>query len=222
MNKLEILQGTTLFRSAASEVRREMEDCSVRATLPTGAFYIHEGDKAAYLAMVGKGRLRVFKTAENGREITLYHVGAGESCLLNLTCILSDVASPASAVALLPVEAVLIPAANVRRWIADHPPLRAYVFARLSSQVADLMSLVEEVSFSRMDRRLAGFLLDHAPTQGNGRRQLAITHEQIARELGTAREVVSRLLKDLERRGVVELARGCVRISDEKALSAEA
>ena len=216
------IAANSFFRAVSSERQQEILKYAMAASLPVGAFYVHEGDRPEHLALVAEGRLRVYKTAESGREITLYHVGPGECCLLNITCLLSHVPCPASAVVIEPLEAALVPADRFRAWMATDPEVREYVFAKLSSQIADMMALVEEVSFASMDRRLAGFLLTHAPQRDGIVPQLAMTHDQIARELGTAREVVSRLLKEFERRGAVELARGRIRIADRKALSAEA
>jgi CRP/FNR family transcriptional regulator len=182
--------------------------------LPGGQTICSEGTECQHLALVVDGSARVFKIGETGREITLYRVNPGECCILTASCILSRRAFPAFAVSESPVEAVLLPARQVVEWMTAHEPWRDYVWDMLAGRLADVITLVEEIAFRRVDERLADYLLESAGEDP----VLLTTHQKIATDLGTSREVVSRILKDFEARGVLELGRGTLRLLDPSAL----
>lgn len=181
------------------------------ARLDAGTPVCREGDTCSALALVVEGSARVYKLAESGREITLYRVDPGHCCILTASCILSGRPFPANAVAETGLVAALVQPAHVRQWMTDHPAWRELLWGLLAERLGGVIGLVEEVAFRRMDRRLAGHLVEQA-AHGSG--QIAATHQQIAAELGTSREVVSRLLKDFESRGWLALARGAIRLTD--------
>jgi CRP/FNR family transcriptional regulator, anaerobic regulatory protein len=216
--KRRVLAKLPLFQSATPELRREILSEAQIVRLGAGAYFLREGDRCAHFAMIVSGRMRVFKLAETGHEITLYHVGAGEACPLNVSCILSDRPVPAMAMVEEEVEAVVLPAAAFHRWITQHESLRSFVFEMFTSRLAEVMSLVEEVAFRRMDQRLARHLSDLFRDDGGWRHSIDTTHAQIAADLGTAREVVSRLLKELERIGAISLTRGRIDLANAKLL----
>jgi CRP/FNR family transcriptional regulator len=188
---------------------------AVPARLDNGATICRQGDTCGSLALVLEGHARVYKLAESGREITLYRVEPGHCCILTASCILSGRPFPANAVAETGLVAALVPPAQVVRWMSEHQAWRELLWSLLAERLADVIGLVEEVAFRRMDRRLAGHLVEQAAPGSN---QVAATHQQIAAELGTSREVVSRLLKDFELRGWLELSRGSVCLTDADAL----
>lgn len=201
------------FFEAASHGLREAFAAEGRVVrLKAGEFFLREGDACGQFAILVSGRLRVFKLAESGHEITLYHVGPGEACPLNVSCILSDRPVPAMAVAEEDSEALVTSAVTFRRWVAEHEPLRTFVFQMFSTRLAEVMSLVEEVAFRRMDQRLAHRLLELFRADAGPRDSVAVTHAELASDLGTAREVVSRLLKEFERVGAIGLARGHIQL----------
>lgn len=206
----ELLSKVSFFADAPPELQREIAQSATVVRLAAGAYFLREGDTCAHFAIVVSGRMRVFKLGESGHEITLYHVGPGEACPLNVSCILSDRPVPAMARVEEDVEAVVMPAAAFRRWVAGHESLRSVVFEMFSSRLTEVMSLVEEVAFRRMDQRLAKRLLELFQAASNG--TVETTHADIAADLGTAREVVSRLLKEFERLGAIGLARGKIEL----------
>jgi len=216
-SKREILARIPFLAEAPSGLRKAFAEAATVVHLEAGEFFLREGDTCANFAVLVSGKMRVFKLGETGHEITLYHVGAGEACPLNVSCILSDRRVPAMARVEERVEAVIIPAATFRSWIAEHESLRRFVFQMFSSRLTEVMSLVEEVAFRRMDqrlaRRLAGLLIDDS--SGGS---VEITHADIAADLGTAREVISRLLKEFERLGAIGLARGRILLRDRAVL----
>jgi CRP/FNR family transcriptional regulator len=216
-NKREILSKIPFFNDAPSELKRALMEAATIVHLEAGEFFLREGDTCPNFAIVVSGRLRVFKLEESGQEITLYHVGPGEACPLNVSCILSDRPVPAMAKVDETVEAVIVPAATFRAWIADHEAMRKFVFQMFSTRLTEVMSLVEEVAFRRMDQRLARRLADLLVDESS-RGTVEITHADIAADLGTAREVVSRLLKEFERHGAISLSRGRILLRDEEVL----
>lgn len=212
MDKKNVLEQFSFFREAGTAVQKDMFDRARLAKLSEGTIYIADGDNTDTIALVGEGRLRVFKTSESGREITLYGVEAGEFCVLNLLCVLTGICAPATARVEKPVQAVVFQGSDFRRWIGSDPAIRSHMFALLAHSLADTMGLIEEIAFKKMDVRLAEYLRGRLPATGAA--ILEVTHEMIASDLGSAREVISRLLKEFERQGAVELARGRITVSD--------
>ncbi len=216
--KRDVLGKIPFFNDAPADLQRAfLAEASV-VRLEAGAYFLREGDSCAQFAIVATGRMRVFKLGETGHEITLYHVGPGEVCPLNVSCILSDRPVPAMAQVEEDVEAILLPSATFRRWIAEHEALRTFVFRMFSTRLIEVMSLVEEVSFRRMDQRLARCLEGYFSQEMGSIGSVDITHAEIAADLGTAREVVSRLLKEFERLGAISLSRGRITLRDAEML----
>jgi CRP/FNR family transcriptional regulator len=144
----------------------------------------------------------------------LYRVNAGEACILTTSCLLSHQRYPAEGVTENNLRAISIPVKMFDEGIAGSAGFRSFVFSSYGRRIADLILLVEDVAFGRMDIRLGQYLLDSANDAGD----IEATHQVMAAELGTAREVVSRQLKEFERRGWVKLGRGVIKISDSSAL----
>lgn len=185
---------------------------------PKGTSLLTEGDACEALLLIERGTLRIGKSAASGREITLYNVGAGESCILGTSCILGNIGYPAQAVVESDVDALAIPAPLFRQLFDAEAPLRHYVMELFSRRLAGVMALVEEVAFRRMDERLAAFLLPRAERGKGIYAPIELSHEEIAGQLGTAREVVSRLLQQFAVDGLVRLERRRILIADAAGL----
>jgi len=183
----------------------EMTQFGDSVKLSPGQHICMEGSLCSQLALLLSGTARVYKLGESGKEITLYRVEAGESCILTLSCIVTGKLFPAFAISESDVEAIIIPTDKVRNWMAQQPVWRDYAWNLIASRLADVITLVEEITFKRMDERLAHYLGQQRQLHGE---QLNITHQQIAADLGTSREVISRLLKDLQQQGELKLGRG--------------
>ena len=164
-----------------------------------------EGDACRGIAFLVSGDVRVYKISETGREITLYEIGPGETCILNASCILSNNKYPANAVTTSSGEMYMLPAKDLKRMISGHEAVREYIFSIFSYRLTSVMTLLEEVVFSKMDERLKDYLVEKSEDN-----ILHTTHMEIANDLGTAREVISRLLKDFERKGHVKLGRNTI------------
>ncbi len=188
-------------------------------TLGAGEWIFHEGDTCSFSAFVLSGSIRVYKQSETGREITLYYVEKGESCILTSSCILSSRTYPAEAVVESPTTSLLVPSMVFRYWMKAYDEVRTYIFDLLTSRFAEMTSLVEEVAFGRMDQRIARLLIEKSRETSPA---IHATHESLAADLGTAREVVSRILKDFEHEGLLRLSRGTVTVLDRTMLNKRA
>ena len=202
MNRNEFLKAFPVFKSAPARVVQDLLDASRGASIPAGSQIYREGDACSGIAFVLSGEIRVYKVGQSGREITLYEIGPGETCILNASCILAGQNYPAHAVTVAETDLLLVQSAEFRRLVSDHETMREFVFTFLSRRLSGVMELVEEVAFGRMDERLEEYLMERSADN-----RLETTHQRIANDLGTSREVVSRLLKDLERKGKVRLSR---------------
>ena len=177
-------------------------------SLAAGTVVFAPGVAAHSFLLILEGTVRVRQVSPSGREIVLYRVTGGETCIMTTACLLSDEAYSAEGIAETDVEAVAIPKAAFEEAIARSAGFRRLVFSDYSHRISDIMHVVEEVAFERLDKRLAHRLLSLA-----GPDDLVVaTHQELATELGTAREVVGRQLKELERRGWVAVGRGKVRL----------
>ena len=213
-----ILTALPFLRRADQQVRREFQAAAFLTRIPAGRDVFVAGDQAEAITLLLSGVVRVYQIGENGREITLYRFGNGESCVLTANVILSRQAFPAIATVEQEAEAVMIPAAAFRDWVRRHDLWRDFTFSLLSQRLASLIATVDEVVFRRLDVRLADFLLK----QSGDEAQIAVTHQQIAAELGSSREVISRLLEQLESEGLIRRARGAVEILHRAGLETRA
>jgi len=213
-----LTQSLPFLQLADSVLARKVQQAATFARIPPGHDVFVEGDRVDAIALLLSGVVRVYKIGETGREITLYRFGTGQSCILTANAILSQQNFPAIATVEQEAEAVLIPSATFRDWIRRYDAWREFVFDLLSQRLSTVMAIVEEVAFRRMDARLASFLLDPA----RGRAPMRITHAQIAAELGSSREVISRLLEDFALRGFIRSGRGEIEVVDPEGLESRA
>jgi len=179
-------------------------------TAPVGTTLFRETEACQGFPLVLEGEIKVSRTSTQGRELELYRVVPGEMCLVSSACLFVGHAFTARGVTTHPTRLVLLPAPVFRVAMADEP-FRDFVLGLFASRMADLTGLIEAVAFQRLDSRLAAALLGHGS-------QLRATHQMLADELGTVREIVTRLLHRFERAGWVELSRECITIRDSVAL----
>jgi CRP/FNR family transcriptional regulator, anaerobic regulatory protein len=206
------------LQHADTLVQQQAQAQAMRMELPADTHICWEGDTCQNLALLLSGTVRVYKIGETGREITLYRLERHESCVLTASCILSQRPFPALAITETPVQAILIPAPVLRQWVAQFDGWRNYIFDLMAHRLTAVITTVEEVAFGRMDARLARFLAETDPPAST----LHLTHQEIASELGTAREVISRILKDFEKEGLIGLARGQINLLDRSGLHRKA
>jgi len=182
--------------------------------LPANATAFRHGDACENYLLILEGRVKVLTRAENGREIVLYRLGAGDSCVLTTSCLFGKARYPAEGVTESAVTALTLPASVFHRALQESGVFREFVFQSFSTHLASVITLVEEVAFGRLDSRLARYLLQRC----DAGRVVRTTHQTLATELGSSREVISRLLKELEIQGKLELQRGSIQLIDSAAL----
>ena len=185
--------------------------------IPKNKIISVEGDACNYFSFLLKGVIKVFKVSTSGREITLYRIDEGGSCILTASCILSGTSFPALAITEEDVEVLSIPANLFKGYISKYPVWQEYVFNMISERLAEVIAIVEEIAFKQVDIRVAEKLNEYITTEKN---PIEITHQELANEIGTSREVVSRILKDFEARGVVQISRGSLKVIDIAKLKA--
>ncbi len=207
LTKEEFVNVFPIFRTNNDGLTNEILSAAVYKKFAKDAFLYLEGDSCSGIAFVLAGEIRVFKTSESGREITLYEIFPGETCILNASCILSHRKYPANAVGISDGTMIYLPHNIFQKLIASSEEMRMFIFTLFSRRFAEIIELVEEITFGKMDQRLTDYLAKKAEND-----RLYTTHQKIADELGTSREVVSRLLKDFERKEKIFLARNLIRI----------
>jgi CRP/FNR family transcriptional regulator len=185
-------------------------DTAQTVPLPSGATVFDERQPCRGFPFVLEGAIRVAKLSASGRELPLYRVVAGQNCIITSSCLLGHADYNARGVTEGATTLVLLPR-DVFDEMLGEPAFRDFVFALFSERMAELMQLVEEVAFRKLDQRLAALLL------GKGR-VVRATHQQLADELGSVREMVSRLLKGFAEQGLVRLGREQVEVLDPAGL----
>jgi CRP/FNR family transcriptional regulator len=203
------------FLDADEAVLDQLLESAQIVKLDHDRFVFHAGDLCRAFLILLDGEVRVQLTSESGREVTLYRIAPGGSCILTTSCLLSDDHYPAEAIAESDVEALAIPVTSFQAALESSQWFRRFVFDGFSSRLTSVIRKVEQIAFTAIDVRLAGVLLE-LDKKGIDK----ITHQDIAVELGTAREVVSRHLKRFESEGWVRLGRGQVSLVDRQRIEA--
>lgn len=210
----EITQAFPQLARLDGDCARMLEASARVVTIPPGTQLFRDGSECSSYVLVIEGSIRVQKVAENGREIVLYRVERGQSCVLTTNCLIARDDYAAEGITETDVKALVLPAPSFRALLAKSDAFRDFVFSAYAARISDLLMLIEEVAFGRIDVRLAAWLRQHADAAG----EIKATHQDIAVELGTAREVVSRQLKEFERRGWVALGRGRMQVRDRRGM----
>ncbi|MBL8396759.1 MAG: Crp/Fnr family transcriptional regulator [Candidatus Accumulibacter sp.] len=179
--------------------------------MPAGAQVFSEHGNCLGFPLLLDGSIKVVKSSTSGREMLLYRVEPGGSCIITSSCLLGRSAYSARGIAESDLRLLMLPSASFDSLLADSPAFRDFVFHLFAERIAELMQLVEEVAFQRLDQRLAKLLLAKGPT-------IQLTHQRLAEELGSVREIVSRLLKGLAGQGLVALAREHIVVVDAAGL----
>ncbi|GKX35563.1 MAG: Crp/Fnr family transcriptional regulator [Rhizobiaceae bacterium MnEN-MB40S] len=198
-----------------ADIRAELESGSQLVSVRAGTQIFAPGQSPDNLLLLLEGTVRVQQKSDTGREVFLYRVHAGESCVLTTACMLAHEDYSADGIAETDVSAVAIPRTTFDELVAKSKTFREFVFAAYSRRITDLFTLIDDIVFQRVDVRLASRLLELA----NRDEVVNATHAVLATELGTAREVVSRTLSEFQRRGWIEQSRGEVRLTGRPGLA---
>lgn len=183
------------------------------ACFEQGTFVFRSGIACNVFLVLISGTIRVQLSSSRGREVTLYRVAPGDSCCITTSCMLNREVYPAEAIAESAVQAIAIGHEVFHRALEHSPAFRRYVLDGFATKLANIIAKFEETSFTSIDKRLSGALL---ALDDKGKSN--ITHQELAGELGTAREVVSRRLKQYETEGWIQLSRGRITVSDRGGL----
>ena len=195
---------------------------SKKITLPANSTVFRQGDACENYLLILEGSVKVFSRAENGREIILYRVQNGQSCTLTTACLFANNPYPAEGITETDSTALMIPQSVFNRALAESEEFRRIVFDQYAKRLSDVINLVESLSFGHIDIRLARLLLQLSPDKGKSMDKhtdtIKMTHQELATELGSAREVISRQLKEFEKKQLISLQRGSVIISNRNEL----
>lgn len=202
-----------LLQSLPEPWRQRLALQAARRQIGGGAQLFEVGDECRDLMLLVSGTVRVSKPLPNGHDLLVYRLQPGELCVMSTACLLGRTPYPVRGLAETDVRGLILPGALLREMIPACEPLRDALFGAIATRLSGLLLLLEEVVSGRLDARLAGALLVHGPA-------IHLTHQQLADELGSAREVVSRLLESFEARGLVSLHRGRIDVLDAETLGA--
>ena len=171
------------FENASSEIDTDFENNAVVKKIPKGQFIAMEGEDCNYLPIVKSGIVRVYKLSPNGNEITLYRIKPGESCILTISCLLTNKKFPAVAFTESDTEVLLVDSKNVRNWISKYELWRKFIFNYMSNIIFKVLTLLENSAFNRTESRVIDFIFQKSAEHGN---LIKFTHQQIASEIGTS------------------------------------
>jgi CRP/FNR family transcriptional regulator len=200
-----------VLRELPEPLLKKVETTAKPVQAPAGQRLFSDGSPSTFYPLLIDGIIRVSKVSPEGHEILLYRLNPGESCVITVVTLLGDVSSPAIGTAETDVALLAVPRSVFLEMILESPPFRIFVFNALSHRIAHVMALVDDVAFRRVDQRLASRLLLHRDPD-------ATTHQMLADELGTSREVVSRILESFQHSGMIRLGRKRIEILNRSAL----
>lgn len=205
------LAGMDFFRDAPAELQARFASVAQQVRLEPGDLLFREGEVSTSFAAVATGSLRVFRLGATGREITLYHVRSQQTSLASMLSVVLGTPALATGQAEVATEVVLLPGAVMREWLRAIP---SFLFDNVARALVEVTDVLEALAFRTMESRLAALLIQHFAMAN----VISMRHEDLASELGTAREVVSRLLESYAKRGAIELSRGHIALRAESIL----
>ena len=177
---------------------------------------VHDNSGCSGLFIVKTGRLRIYMLSDDGKEITLYRLSSGGLCMLSASCVLQSITFDVYVDAEIPSDCYMINSTVFSDICERNPEVKVFALETAVQRFSDVMWIMQQIVFMKQDQRLAIFLLDECAVNGSG--SVALTHEQIARHLGTAREVVTRILKHMASDGIIEVTRKEIRILNKNKL----
>jgi len=211
-HRRRLLELFPAFKELAPQRLERLFAASQWVSAPAGTVLFDAHQPCRGFPLLLQGAVRVFKSTPNGREILLYRVEPGDGCVLSGGCLLGRIDYTATGIAEDDVVLLLIAPDLFQELLLEHEPFRRFVFTLYGARLAEVMDLVEAVAFHKLDQRLAQLLVHRGPS-------VRETHQKLADELGSVREIVSRLLRSFESRGWVKLERERVSVLDPKALA---
>ena len=206
-----LLQQYSMLKEIPIADQRELFAAASILHIPAGTVVFDEFQLCQGFPMLLSGYIRVIKASSSGRELQLYRVSPGESCILTSSCLLGNACYYAQGIAAQDLEMVVVPASVFHTLMSKQEAFRLYIFNLFSERLTDLMQLISAVAFQKLDQRLATLLIGKSGS-------ISTTHQALADELGSVREIVSRLLKNFSEQGWIKLGREQIDILDPAAL----
>lgn len=218
MNADILKSGFSFWERLTAEEQELLVFSSMIVHYPKGASIHRSDERCAGLLLVRSGQIRAYILSDDGREVTLYRLFQGDTCVLSASCVLNEVAFDVMIDAVEDTETVLIPIGIFHQLMESNVYVELYSYKMATERFSDVMWSVQQILFMGVDRRLAIFLWDEMVK--NGKDTVSYTHDQMARYIGSAREVVSRMLKYFSQEGIISQSRGSIRILDREKLKA--
>ncbi|WP_240548014.1 Crp/Fnr family transcriptional regulator [Paenibacillus lignilyticus] len=207
----------TLFPSLAEITEQDWKQDGIKVLQMEPNYIIEEGQFLEYAIMILEGTVRMFKISPGGREITLYRIHSGECCPLMTSSILGEAEYEASACVETTGLVLAIPAEIFRDWTDRYKTFRRFIFKSFAKRIVIMSNLLDSIHFKSIRGRISEFLIQMAEQAGHSD-TISITHDSMSSELGTAREVISRTLKVLEKEDIIKLSRGKITITNRAVL----
>lgn len=212
-NWSNVLDKYSFFKKLNENNQQIIRDSLIIKSFETDYTLINEGNACLGFSLIISGSIRVYRLSDKGKEVTLYKLSPGDTCYLSISCLLSKKDYPAFAEVLEPTTVVFIPSNIFYDYIYNTIEFQKFMFENLYSKFNDVISVLEEVAFERMDVRIAKYLLQGS-IKANNTKFLYLTQDKIASEVGTSREVVSRMLTDFKNKDIISSKRGKITILD--------
>lgn len=213
---MEIARYFPIWGQVSAEEQQSLERAATARSAPRGTL-LHNGTADCIgLIVVRSGQLRAFMLSHEGREVTLYRLFERDICLFSASCMMASIQFEITIEVEKDAELIIIPAEAYKKAMEHSAPLANYTNEIMAARFSEVMWLIEQIMWKSMDKRIAGFLLEESALEQSD--ALHITHERIANHMGTAREVVTRMLRYFQTEGFVELTRGEIRLLDRARL----
>lgn len=214
----EFMYETLSFWKELTDSQKDaLKQMIVRKQFTTGEAMHSGSDNCSGLFLIRTGQVRAYIVSETGKEITLYHLFERDVCIFSASCMMKNISFDIMVEVEKDTQAYLIPTSIFRKLSQESLPVQVFTNNLMASRFSDVMWIMEQALFTSLDKRLASFLMEQLVIEE--RSTLVITHEKIANHLGTAREVITRMLKYFQNEGIVALNRGTIDILDEKKLN---
>ena len=201
---------STIIRDKFPEINepalvKAIEDLGSLMEVPAGERIVEVGNYVRFMPLVVEGAIKVMREDDEGGEIFLYYLLPGQTCAMTLNCCSANLPSEITAVAVEDTIMIALPIEVMDDWLRSHRPWQNFVLNTYSYRFNELLNTIDSVAFLQLDERLLKYLKDKATLSGSY--EIKTTHQQIALDLNSSREVISRLLKQLEKKGMIEIGR---------------
>jgi CRP/FNR family transcriptional regulator len=198
------------FKDFEPELKEEIIDCADLLVLPADDLMMDIGQKVEIIPLIVSGQVKVFREDEDDHELFMYYLGPGEACAITMICSAREGYSKIKAIPEEETTVIVVPIAKLDEWMPKYKSWYYFVMDTYQDRFEELLKVVDGIAFHRMDERLIEYLEKNA--EANQSNSIHKTHQQIAQELNSSREVITRLLKKLEQRGVVRVNRNQIQL----------